>query len=233
MGDEQDFDRGWLVGLASCLDASVGEDVRRQVMRGADHISGQSSRRDVVDWTAEAMRRLEHLVGSERAAEVMTGCSCRYPVEELAAIRERYQATGDVGVAHGMLLEQFEAFLRDTLALDEEQVTTVIGRGWGLAGVRQGNTIVATKIPKSQYLTEYLAESDPERRRQLYCHCPRVREAIGDEVRLPEVYCYCGAGFYKHLWEEILQQPVQVEVLSSVLAGDDVCSIAIHLPDEA
>lgn len=230
---DDDFDRRWLLGLAACLDDVVGENVRRQVMRGADRISGQSSRRDVAEWTAEAMHRLEHLVGTERATEVMTGCSCRYPIEELQPIREQYEATGDVGVAHRLLQERFESFLRDTLQLDEEQVATVVGRGWGLAGVRQGSTIVATKIPKSEYLADYLAESDPERRRRLYCHCPRVREALGDDIRLPEIYCACGAGFYKHLWEEILQQPVEVEVLSSVLAGDDVCSIVIHLPDEA
>jgi len=47
---------------------------------------------------------------------------------------------------------------------------------------------------------------------------------------IPPIYCYCGAGFYKGIWEEILQQPVKVEVLKSVLAGDEVCTIAVHLP---
>jgi predicted hydrocarbon binding protein len=47
---------------------------------------------------------------------------------------------------------------------------------------------------------------------------------------LSPTYCYCGAGFYQGIWEEILQQPVQVELLESVLKGDDVCKIAIYLP---
>jgi predicted hydrocarbon binding protein len=47
---------------------------------------------------------------------------------------------------------------------------------------------------------------------------------------LPEIYCYCGAGYYRGIWEEIVQEPVEVEVLESVLAGDEVCKVAIHLP---
>jgi predicted hydrocarbon binding protein len=43
-------------------------------------------------------------------------------------------------------------------------------------------------------------------------------------------YCYCGAGYYQAIWQEILQRPVEVEVRQSVLQGDDVCTIAIHLP---
>jgi hypothetical protein len=96
--------------------------------------------------------------------------------------------------------------------------------------VRDGNTIIATKIPKSGYLKEYFQEDDPEKRRRLYCHCPRVRDVIGEEPSLPNEYCYCGAGFYQGIWEEILGQPVELEVLESVMQGDDVCKIAIHLP---
>ena len=49
---------------------------------------------------------------------------------------------------------------------------------------------------------------------------------------LPASYCYCGAGYYKGIWEEVLQRPVEVEVLESVLDGGDVCRVAITLPAE-
>jgi predicted hydrocarbon binding protein len=48
---------------------------------------------------------------------------------------------------------------------------------------------------------------------------------------LSPTYCYCGAGFYQGIWEEIMQRPFEVEVLESVLAGGDVCRIAIHLQE--
>jgi len=51
-------------------------------------------------------------------------------------------------------------------------------------------------------------------------------------VKISPTYCYCGAGFYKDIWEEILQHPVEVEVMESVLKGDDVCKIAIYLPSD-
>ena len=57
----------------------------------------------------------------------------------------------------------------------------------------------------------------------------RLKEIVGD-TKLSPTYCYCGAGFYKGLWEGILQKPVMVEILESVMKGDDVCKIAIHLP---
>jgi predicted hydrocarbon binding protein len=85
-------------------------------------------------------------------------------------------------------------------------------------------------IPKSGYLFEYLMEADPEKRRETYCHCPRVRDALKISETIPPIYCYCGAGFYIGIWEEILQKPVEVEVLETVLSGDVVCKIAIQMP---
>ena len=89
---------------------------------------------------------------------------------------------------------------------------------------------MATKIPKSGYLIEYMKETDPDLKRQYYCHCPRVRDTMRASEIISPTYCYCGAGFYKGIWEEILQRPVEVEVLESVLAGGEVCKIAVHLP---
>jgi predicted hydrocarbon binding protein len=47
---------------------------------------------------------------------------------------------------------------------------------------------------------------------------------------MSRTYCYCGAGWYQQLWDGIMGQPVRVEVLKSILQGDDRCSFAIHLP---
>ena len=154
------------------------------------------------------------------------------PKQGLRAARQAYEETGDLSVVHGMLQAQFEAFLRNSLELEEEYVEKVVNRGWGLAGILDGDRILATKIPKSGYLAAYMEETDPEKRRQYYCHCPRVREILKTQESLPVTYCYCGAGFYKGIWEEILQEPVEVEVLESVLGGDEVCSIAVYLPVE-
>jgi hypothetical protein len=228
-----DFERAWLGKLSACLDESAGEEIRHLVMEGSEELSAQSSSDAVIGWTQRAMHRLESLADGETANMVMTGCACQHSTEGLRAARQAYEATGNLAAAHRILQEQFEAFLRDSLQLKEEHVEAVVSRGWGLAGILEGNRILATKIPKSGTLAAYLEETDPEKRRQLYCHCPRVRDVLKMRESLPVTYCYCGAGFYKGIWEEILQAPVRVEVLQSVLGGDNICSIAIYLPTEA
>lgn len=230
---QHDFEQDWLAKFSRCLDEFAGKDIREQVMKGRTALSSQSSRAQVIAWSKAAMERLDALVGDEKKRrDIMTGCACHYPKSQLQEIRKAYQETGDIDLALQMLQEQFEAFLRDTMQLKETLIDEIVSRGWGSAGVRDGNTIIATKIPKSGYLLEYMQEEDPDRRRQLYCHCPRIRDALKCGETLSPTYCYCGAGFYKDIWEEILQQPVEVEVLESVLHGGDVCKIAIYLPLE-
>jgi predicted hydrocarbon binding protein len=232
MSEQQDFERAWLSKFSSCLDKVAGEEIREQVMEGSEALSSQSDRQEVIAWSKEAMARLDSLVDAEKRKQVMTGCACQYPKADLQGIRKLYEATRDIDLALQMLQEQFESFLKDTMKLDAEMIEEIVGRGWGSAGVRKGNTIIAVKIPKSGYLVEYMRETDPEKKRQYYCHCPRIRDVLKTAGTISLTYCYCGAGFYKGIWEEILQEPVEVEVLESALKGDDVCKIAVYLPVE-
>jgi len=193
MSEKQDFERVWLDKFSGCLDEIVGPEIRQEVMTGSEGLSSHSSRQEVIDWSKGAMERLDSLVGEEESKEIMTGCACQYPKSDVQEIRKKYEATKDIDLVHQMLQEQFESFLKNSLGLSDELVEEIVKRGWGSAGVRKGNTIIATKIPKSGY---------------------------------------CGAGFYKGIWEEILQKPVEVEVLETVLRGDEVCKIAIYLPPD-
>ena len=232
MLEEQDFERAWLAKFSTCLDEIAGEEVRKEVMAGSEDLSSHSGAQEVVVWSKGAMHRLDSLVDEERRKEIMTGCACQYPKAALQEIRKKYEETEDIDLVHQMLQEQFESFLKDTLQLSDDLFHEIVRRGWGLAGVRRGDRIIATKIPKSGYLIEYMKETDPEARRQHYCHCPRVREVLKTSETISPTYCYCGAGFYEGIWEEILQKPVEVEVLETVLKGDEVCKIAICLPSD-
>ncbi len=233
MTEAFDFDRAWMDKFRIHLDETVGEEIREMVIQGGEALSAESSRLEVIEWTRRAMERLDSLVDERASRSVLSACTCHYPKANLQEIKAVYATTKDIDRVHGMLQEQFESFLKDSMRVSEEMLAEIVARGWGSAGIRQGNTIVATKIPKSGHLIEYMNETDPEIRRQYYCHCPRVREAVKDNLMILSTYCYCGAGFYKGIWEEILQRPVEVEVLESVLSGDEVCKIAIYLPDGA
>jgi predicted hydrocarbon binding protein len=57
------------------------------------------------------------------------------------------------------------------------------------------------------------------------CYCGSVSKTRDD---IPLAYCYCGAGWYKRLFEEVLGRPVRVEVLQSIANGADRCVLRIH-----
>ncbi len=225
-----DFEKSWESKLSNSLQRIAGEEIRKRVLRGSEKLTSGSSQKEIIDWTKKAMERLDALVDEKNRKEVMSGCACRYPENDLHDIRKTYGETGDIDLAHKMLQEKFISFLKNSLRLKGEHVEEILKRGWGSAGIKEGNTIIATKIPKSNYLVEYLKETDPEKKRGLYCHCPRIRASIQSKTKVSPTYCYCGAGFYKGIWEYVLKQTVKVEVLESLLLGGDVCRIAIHLP---
>lgn len=98
-------------------------------------------------------------------------------------------------------------------------------------GVREGNILFEVKIP--HMAKEYLAETDDSMKRYYYCHCPWVKESLKTEqVKVPPIFCNCSAAFHKKPWEVIFDQPLQAEIVESVLLGDQWCKIAIHLPDQ-
>ena len=226
-----DFEHLWHGRLTQHLDAALGEEARRAILAGGDELCDASSPRDIIAWTRAVVDRLQSGAGPQNTERLLSACACQYPQPSLADVRARYAESGDVAAAHQMLQSRFEAFLEKDLGLESGLRKEIVARGWGLAGVLEGRTILATKMPKSGPVREYFAERDGRRRRALYCHCPRVRLAPLLDETLPRTYCCCGAGFYKGIWEHILGRPVRVEVLSSVLSGDEQCSVAIHLPD--
>jgi hypothetical protein len=226
----EDFEKYWLGKFSRSIEDVAGKDMKDKIMAGSEGLSDNSDRRDVIAWSQKAMEKIDGFVDAEQRIEIMTRCACQYPKSELEEIRKKYEETRSVERAHEMLHKKFVSFLKDTLHLDTDLIDDIIDRGWGAAGRLEGNKIIATKIPKSGYLVEYMQETDPVKKRAIYCHCPRIRDTLKTGVQISPTYCYCGAGFYKGIWEEILQKPVKVKVLESVMKGNDVCKIAIVLP---
>ena len=224
-----DFETQWQGKLTRAIEELAGTRIQELVLAGGEKLQDPNSSREKLLWTCEALEILAKTEDEKTRQEILTRCHCQYPLENLQDVKALYQETGDLDQVLDALQGKFEDFLRSSLQLEEELIEEVFQRGWGLAGIREGNVIIATKIPKSGYLREYFQTDDPLEKRRLYCHCPRVRDEIGSDPALPPEYCYCGAGFYRGIWEEILGKPVRVEVLKSVMTDDDVCRIAIHL----
>ncbi|MHA1954573.1 MAG: DUF6144 family protein [Candidatus Heimdallarchaeaceae archaeon] len=99
-------------------------------------------------------------------------------------------------------------------------------------GVREGNILTTTKIPHEAI--KFLNEKDEKMKAFYYCHCPWVKESIKDGTvdQIPDVFCNCSGGYYKSYWEIVLDQPVDVKTVKTVIRGDSVCEFKIELPEE-
>ena len=64
--------------------------------------------------------------------------------------------------------------------------------------------------------------------RPMRCYCSLLRGLpAGEKVSL--TYCHCSKGFVKKFWEGVLERPVKVELIESVVSGAPECKFAVHL----
>jgi hypothetical protein len=221
------FEEIWLKKFEDSFNQIAGPDIRARVMDFQEDAAANSNVSESIRWTAQAMARLDELVDEQHRRDIMTACACEFPATRLIPVQETYAKTNDLAEAHRMLETMFHTDLEESVKLDEAAIREIKDRAWGVAGTLKADRIVAVKMPFE--LQEYLGTEEAAGKRYHYCHCPRVREVIRTgEAEISQTYCYCGAGFYKRIWEIITQDPVRVEVLETVLHGDDECKIAIY-----
>jgi hypothetical protein len=60
------------------------------------------------------------------------------------------------------------------------------------------------------------------------CYCGLV-SALPAQETMSATYCLCSVGFVKSLWEEVLEKPVQVKLISSAISGSDECEFEVRL----
>jgi effector-binding domain-containing protein len=197
------------------LSQLVGEEMRQRVMQGNDELSLESTVDERFTWVKGAMETLDEAVSEEQKCDIVSGCAHVFPRELIAQLKAVFESartnTDDPLQAVDAVIE----FMGDE-------------RVWGPSPRRDGNTIYAVKNPRDPQGYE-AAETDAERRKA-YCFCPLIRNHLDDGM--PITFCYCGAGWYRQQWEGAVGRPVKIEVVKSVLKGDDECQFAVHLPDD-
>ena len=223
------FEKSWQQKLECAITHHTDGSVSDQVMKGGTRFGEKSNPKKIIGWTVKAVKILERETDEETFRDILAGCTCRHPEEELEQFRRLYRETGDIGLVHDRLQRYFLSFIREYKELEDEHIDYITSHGMGIAGRIEGDTIIAVKIPKD--FKAYLASDDAVERRYLYCHCPRLREAVRSGIPVPRSYCYCGAGYYRALWEYILGRRVRVEVTESVLSGDERCAFTVSVGD--
>ncbi len=184
----------------------LGGEEGARVIGGLEALSPESSSAARHEWTTGAVRKLDAAATEDQKYEILSCCADKFPVQRIEYLRSVYLRNRSVDE----VLEVMEA-----------------DRHWYARPRREGNQIIETKQPCDPEGHKN-AKTDAERRK-CACFCSLIRERLEG---VPPSYCYCGAGWYRQLWEQVLGVPVRIEIRKSLVRGDDVCQFAIHLPEE-
>lgn len=197
------------------LDTVMGPVVRKAVMEGSDTIFLESSTADRFAWTKAAVDRLDQVSDDFQRYQVLSGCSHVFPATQTATLRQVFLKAREHGAEFMDAVDAVLEFMEND-------------PGWRQKTTREGQVIFSTKNPSNP--EAYARAASTVEKKQAYCFCPIVRDHLEDGMS--PTFCYCSAGFERKQWEAALAQPVRIDVVKSLLKGDDHCQFAIHLPAE-
>jgi hypothetical protein len=197
--------------LAEGVEKTLGPATRAQVMAGIETIRPESPVEDYTEWIRGAMDRLDALTDDPfQKYQILSCCAHVFPAERIAHLRTIYEQRQEID---DVLREMYQ------------------DPAWYEDPVRRGNVLYMRKVP---YDPEgYATGTTKAERRRAYCHCRFVRPYL-DEIpsKLSPTFCWCGSGWYRRLWEDLLGQPVTIEHVETLIQGNDQCTLTITLPLE-
>lgn len=217
----------------------LGEDIRDHIFSGINLPPMGMHPTQKAEITEKVMERLEAEVDPQTCRELLKDSLRHLQDEPHLVERRRYMDCEGLdeylSIRGGRFIADLEAIQSEgglffTQPVTEEVIEFVRGNPEIGQGVRQGDTLYQIKIP---YMTaDYLAETDEQLKRFYYCHCPWVRQGlINGRSKISSTFCNCSAGFMKKPWEVIFEQPLEAEMVETILDGDPWCKVAIRLPE--
>ncbi len=208
----------WIDSLEQGLRERTDKKTAAAVTAGADGVRYDFDAEQLRAWVLGALERLDESVPSERTrACVLNGCAHRYPKVQLLRMKAAYEEEGDV-------VRFIERLNRDD-DLFPSRIYWVDGE--------PKHVVYTEKLVPPWNREAYERATDPVEKRYQSCFCSLVREVIRTGEELSPTFCNCSAGWYVQMWETILDRsPIRVDVVLSILRGDDRCVFAIHLPEE-
>lgn len=198
----------WDDRLEKGLNRVFDENIRKKIMKDREKLfTIESSYEDRINWLKEMLVQLDQVANEDQKFEIISCCAHEFSSKRIDHMRNIYERTGDID-------EVIKEMQKDY--------------AWYENPVREGSIIYVTKVPVNQ--DEYQKAQTIEEKKRNYCHCRFINENL--EKGISPTFCYCGTGWYRQQWEGILGKSIKVIILKSLLKGDDVCKVAIHLPQE-
>lgn len=205
----------WNRLLGKNLERVLGKKGRREVLWSALKLTIESTVDERFQWVKGAIERLNKLADEGKRYDILSSCAHVFPRNQIDKLKDIFEET---------------RVKTDNPLKAVDAVIEFMGKdpGWAERPLRKGNVIYSSKQPRDPGGYEK-AKNEADKRRA-YCFCPLVRNHLDDAM--PITFCYCGAGWYRQQWEGAIGKPVSIEIVKSVLKGDDVCQFAIHLPKD-
>jgi len=192
----------WLLRFREGLDSLASESIRREVLSGSEGVADLNDG-GKAHWVSGAMERLDQVIPDESTRyQIMAHCSCQCADEFTTKFRDEYRQHGDID----RLLE------------------SMFGVVFLVRPRRVGDVIYQQKV--ACHAEEYSKATTLQEKRYHYCHCDWIRAIDG---AISPTHCFCSAGWYQRIWERILEKPVTVRLVKSIMQGDDCCEFAVHL----
>jgi hypothetical protein len=215
-----------------------GEEIRCKVFEGIKMPPLGSPQEDYPHLARTIVQRMEGELSGDRCRDVLTWNYHEIPIQAFSGHKERYKRANDIDEflkeEHLRFIEEITRFMDEDKVWFEQEITPefveYVKSDQELSiGRREGDRIYVTKVPFDP--RRFLEENDPRMRRFYACHCPLARTSIRDGgPEVPSMFCHCSAGFTKLPFEAIFDQPVDIVMLESVLAGDMRCRFVITIP---
>jgi len=228
---------GVVESIEQRLKETVGEGPAKELLQTIEPPPLGADIAEYPDFTYDFVTKLESNLSFEICHDVLAGNNHKIPAEAFFAEKALYEESSSLDDYLKAYNQRQIAILQkhadDGTVWFEQKITQkvvdfVSQNQEIMSAVHDGDWLYATKIPYDP--DRWLKSKDPLEKRYLACHCPFVREAIRTNSHsFSGLWCSCSAGFAKYPYEVILDRPLKVETLESVLKGDSICRFRIYI----
>jgi hypothetical protein len=209
--------------LALTLEEVSGKEIAGEIMGEYEGLSSASTPTRKGKWVSGFMARMAERLDEETQVKVMRNCCCPYRKDAVEGYKKLYEQTHSIDLLLETMRENTRTMIERRLDADLQERVQFFP--FYHSPVRSGSIVSFYAFP--YHVAEYLREMDQFKRRKYACHCGWISAS---KENYPLTYCACGTGFYKQLWEGILGEEIEIEVIQSVMHGDPNCQFDVHLP---